>query len=81
MKNLSRSGRLGLGAEQLRSYNAQRDALQKQYIDFVEELGIYGSDTPERVRVVYEVIHRFGESEVNVPREFIDEVLRYVNGY
>ena len=71
--------RLGLGAEQLRSYNAQREGLQKQYTDFVEELGIYGSDTPERVRVVYEVIHRFGESEVNVPREFIDEVLRYVD--
>lgn len=80
MKNLELEvDRLGLGAEQLRSYNAQRDALQKQYADFVEQLGIYGSDTPERVRVVYEVIHRFGESEVNVPRAFVDEVLRWVD--
>lgn len=57
----------------------RRDALQRQYTDFVEQLGIYKEGTPERVQVVYRVIHRFGESEVNVPREFVDEVLGYVN--
>jgi pSer/pThr/pTyr-binding forkhead associated (FHA) protein len=71
--------RLAASAEELRSYHTQRDALQRQYADFVEQLGIYGSGTPDRVRVVYEVIHRFGESEVNIPREFVDQVLRFVD--
>lgn len=71
--------RLAVSVEELRSYTERREALQRQYTDFVEQLGIYGADTPERVRVVYEVVHRFGESEVNVPREFVDEVLRWVD--
>jgi hypothetical protein len=80
MKNLELEvDRLAVGAEQLRSYNERRAALERQYAEFVEQLGVYGADTPERVRVVYTVIHRFGESEVNVPREFVDEVLKYVD--
>ena len=80
MKNLELEvSRLAVGAEQLRSFNEQRETLQRQYADFVKQLGIYGSDTPERVQVVYQVIHRFGESEVNVPREFVDEVLKWVD--
>jgi pSer/pThr/pTyr-binding forkhead associated (FHA) protein len=80
MKNLELEvSRIAVGAEQLRSFNEQREALQRQYADFVKQLGIYGSDTPERVQVVYQVIHRFGESEVNVPREFVDEVLTWVD--
>lgn len=80
MKNVELEvDRLGLGAEQLRSFNQQREALQRQYADFVKQLGIYGSDTPERVQAVYQVIHRFGESEVNVPREFVDEVLKFAD--
>lgn len=80
MKNLELEvDRLAVGADQLRSYNERRAALERQYAEFVEQLGVYSANTPEPVRVVYTVIHRFGESEVNVPREFVDEVLRYVD--
>lgn len=52
--------------------------LQEQYRVLVGELDIYGEDTPPEIRHVYRVAHRFGESEINVPPEFVEEVLRYV---
>jgi pSer/pThr/pTyr-binding forkhead associated (FHA) protein len=72
-------GRLQLSAEERRSYRDRRAELERQYQQFVEALGLYDEDTDEELRLVYDVIHRFGESEVNVPREFVDEVLRYVD--
>ena len=44
----------------------------------MEELGIYDDKTPDEVRLIYRVAHRFGESEVNIPKEFVDEVRRYI---
>jgi pSer/pThr/pTyr-binding forkhead associated (FHA) protein len=57
---------------------AERQDLQQRYLDVVEELGIYSDRTPEEVKLIYRVVSRFGESEVNVPQEFVDEVLRYI---
>jgi len=69
---------LELTAEERQSLRERRQVLDQQYRDFIEELGIYSDDTPEEVRLVYRVAHRFGESEVNVPPEFVDEVVRYI---
>ncbi len=70
---------LQLNAADQQAYRTQRETSSKQYRDYLEELGIYGPGTSQRVQVVYQVVHRFGESEVNVPREFVNEVLRYVD--
>lgn len=70
--------RLRQSAAEQASYVAQRNELEQRYRDFVEELGIYGDGTPERKRLIYQIVHRFGESEVNVPPEFIGEVERYI---
>jgi membrane-bound lytic murein transglycosylase D len=69
---------LELTGEERQSLRDRRQVLDQQYRDFIEELEIYSDETPEQVRLVYRVAHRFGESEVNVPQEFVDEVLRYV---
>ncbi len=69
---------LELTAAERQSYRAQRDELEKRYRDLVDELGIYSDKTPEEVQIIYRVTRRFGESEVNVPPEFIDEVQRYI---
>ncbi|MBT8336303.1 MAG: FHA domain-containing protein [Gemmatimonadetes bacterium] len=55
--------------------------LESQYDDLMATLGIYSPGTPPEVQLIYRTIHRLGESEVTVPREFIDEVLRYVDGW
>ncbi|MCK5440231.1 MAG: FHA domain-containing protein [Gemmatimonadetes bacterium] len=70
--------RLQLSAGDRASYRELRAELEQQYQDFVEALGIYSDDTSEEVRLIYRITHRFGESEVNVPPEFVDEVLQYI---
>lgn len=58
---------------------ARHEELQRRYDRLLVTLGIYGEDTAEEVKLVYRVVHRFGESEVNVPEEFVREVLNYVD--
>jgi len=70
--------RLQLTAEERQSYRERRAEMERQYQEFVKALGIYSDRTSEETKLVYRVIHRFGESEVNAPPEFVDEVLRYV---
>jgi len=64
--------------DERRAQQARHAEFEKQYQDFLEELGVYSDATPEEVQLVYRVAHRFGESEVNVPPEFVDAVLTYV---
>jgi membrane-bound lytic murein transglycosylase D len=70
--------RLQLSTRELQSYREQRDQMQQRYVDYLEYLGIYGDQTPHDLQVIYRVVHRFGESEVNVPREFVAEIRRYI---
>jgi pSer/pThr/pTyr-binding forkhead associated (FHA) protein len=70
--------RLQLSNAEEQSYRDRRADLQQRYQDFIEELGIYGSGTPEPERLIYQIVHKFGESEVNVPPEFVREVKRYI---
>lgn len=72
---------LELSRAERQSLRQRRQELDQQYRDYIEELGIYGEETPREVRLVYRVVHRLGESEVNVPQEFVDEVLRYVESW
>lgn len=71
--------RLQLSVAEQQSYRDRRADLEKRYQDFIEELGIYGAGTTEADRLIYQVVHKFGESEANVPKEFIKEVRRYVD--
>ncbi len=70
--------RLQLTQEERESFRERRADLERRYQEVVEALGIYSEGTSEELQTVYRVIHRFGESEVNVPPEFVKEVLRYV---
>ncbi|NNM34123.1 MAG: FHA domain-containing protein, partial [Gemmatimonadetes bacterium] len=60
------------------SAQERRERLEAQYDDLLATLGIYSEDTPEEVQLIYRTVHRLGESEVTVPQEFVDEVLRYI---
>lgn len=70
--------RLELDAAERESYRSRAGELDRRYRDLVEELGIYSPETPREVQLVYRVVHRLGESEIDVPREFIEEVRRYI---
>jgi len=69
---------LQLSSAEAQSFRNRREEMRLQYLNYLEQLGIYSDDTPEDIRLVYRIVHRFGESEVNVPRPFVDEVLHYV---
>jgi hypothetical protein len=51
--------------------------MESEYDAFVQELGVYAK-VPERQRYILRVARRFGECEVNIPKEFIAEVERYI---
>jgi pSer/pThr/pTyr-binding forkhead associated (FHA) protein len=70
--------RLRLNTPDAQTYRDQRGEMRRQYLNYLEQLGIYGDDTPQDIQLIYRVVHRFGESEVNVPRAFVDEVRRYI---
>ncbi len=70
---------LQLSASEQQTYRDRRADLEKRYQNFIEELGIYGAGTPEVERLIYRVVHKFGESEVNVPKAFIKEIRRYID--
>jgi membrane-bound lytic murein transglycosylase D len=61
------------------SARERQERLEAQYEDLLTTLGIYSDGTPEEVQLIYRTVHRLGESEVTVPREFVDEVLRYIS--
>jgi len=69
---------LRLTAEERSAYDARRADLSRRYEEYLEDLGIYSSTTPRDVQAIYRVVHRLGESEIDVPREFVGEVRRFI---
>ncbi len=61
-----------------KSIEERRARLETQYENLVKTLGIYSDRTPADVQLIYRVVHRLGESEANVPREFVNEVRKYI---
>ena len=61
-----------------RSTREHRARLEAQYEDLLKTLGIYSDRTPADVQLIYRTIHRLGESEATVPRDFVNEVRRYI---
>ena len=61
-----------------KSIEERRARLERQYDDLLKTLGIYNSRTPADVQLIYRTVHRLGESEATVPRDFVDEVRKYI---
>lgn len=72
-------GQLDLDSTRLAAYTEQETNLRRRYSDYVEEMGLYSESTPEVDRIIYQTISRFGESEVNVPPEFMRDVRRAID--
>jgi membrane-bound lytic murein transglycosylase D len=69
---------LQLTAEERASYQSRQADLATRYQEYLTDLGIYGPETPLEVQLIYRTAHVFGESEVNVPRDFVQEVRRFI---
>ncbi len=54
-------------------------ALEVQYDRFLEELDVLGSGLSEEDRVILRVARLFGECELTMPDDFVEEVKRYIH--
>ena len=72
------SGDSSARAEAARYWNRLED-LNTSYDQYVEELGIYSKNMDEKTRVIYRIARVFGECEVNMPKEFVEEVEKYIH--
>lgn len=73
--------RLQLTAPERSAYEARRADLARRYEEYLDDLGVYGPTTPPEIQTIYRVVHRLGESEIAVPREFVDDVRRFIRAF
>jgi len=57
---------------------AQLAEMSTQYDALLEELGVLDDDLPPEERLILRMARVFGECEVAMPKEFVDEVKRYI---
>lgn len=63
--------------EQQKQFREKQMETEKEYDKYVESLGLYKSD--EKERLIQKTARAFGECEINMPEEFINEVKKYIN--
>jgi hypothetical protein len=61
------------------SLRTELRAMEAQYDDYLDELGVLGPDLDEQDRVILRVARIFGECELNMPEDFVVEVKNYIN--
>lgn len=72
---------LSANADQIAELRAKRKKfkeMEKEYDNFVKELGIYNK-LPEDERIMLRIARVFGECEVNMPKGFVKEVRNYIS--
>lgn len=52
--------------------------LSESYDKYIHELGVYSEGMDEGDRLIYRVARLFGECELTMPRDFADEVKKYI---
>ena len=63
--------------EDLKTKRLKLRDMEKEYDNFVKELGIY-KKAPEDEQLILRVARTFGECDANAPKGFVDEVRRYI---
>jgi soluble lytic murein transglycosylase-like protein len=61
------------------TYLEKRRKLMATYEKLVSELGIYSEDMDEKQKTIYHVARVFGECEIGMPGDFMDEVENYID--
>ena len=60
------------------SRRAGISAMEAQYDQFLDQLGILGPDLSDEDRIILRVARMFGECELNMPEGFVQEVNNYI---
>ena len=57
---------------------AQRKELEKNYEDFVKQLGVIEVNPEDQNYLIWRTAHLFGECELSMPKDFAEEVKKYI---
>ena len=76
-QNLSLSGN-AQSQETVRAYRQKRERLEEDYNRFLTALNVYDARLSPRDRLILRVTRIFGESELEMPSDFVSEVSRYI---
>lgn len=60
-------------------YAANLKSLEVNYDAMLDTLDIYGESTGKEQRLILKMARTFGECELNMPKAFSDEVMRYIS--
>jgi membrane-bound lytic murein transglycosylase D len=66
------------GLAEVNKFETRRKQMQANYDQFLATLHIYDPKTTEQHRLIMRVARIFGECELDMPRDFESEVLRYI---
>jgi membrane-bound lytic murein transglycosylase D len=66
------------GREVIQKYRGQRQAMEKNYEQFVRAMGFYSANLSEPERLIFRVARIFGECELTMPKEFSEEIQKYI---
>jgi membrane-bound lytic murein transglycosylase D len=78
-KQLVAAGGDTLARPEVTSYWAKRKELTSTYDKFLGELGIYSEGMDEKARSIYHVARIFGECEIGMPDDFVEETENYID--
>jgi hypothetical protein len=78
-KQLAAAGGDTLARPEMSSYWAKRKELTATYDKFLGELGIYSEGMDEKARTIYHVARIFGECEIGMPDDFVEETENYID--
>lgn len=57
---------------------AQRKKLENDYQEFVKQLGVIEQNPNDENYLIWRVAHDFGECELTMPKDFVEEVKKYI---
>ncbi len=52
--------------------------LQKEYDNYIDQLGVYDESVDETERLILRIARTFGECEINAPKDFFVEIKKFV---
>ena len=67
-----------IGIDEIQKYRDRRKEVEKNYDHFLATLHIYNPKMTEQERLVLRVARIFGESELEMPPSFADEINKYI---
>src|SRR5579863_1103166 len=66
------------GLAEIERYRAQRQEMQKNYDQFLSNLRVYSAKMTEQERLILRVTRIFGECELTMPPDFVNEIQSYI---